>query len=241
MDDECPYCIPGSVSGPLNDEHVVPARLGGNLVIRAHKQCNSGAALHVDNPLMRDPDVEILRALSGAVNTRTRRFKGAQFGGWLPDAAPALLRATPEGVTLEQRAAGDLHEVGQGEFTFTLPTLPDDELQAATAKVLDRVRASHPGRTVELVAQEPRSAPVPIERSWALAPWVWPRFAAKVALGVLSLTMPPEWRGSDGELFLLALFRNGDVYGAPSGGCLCGAYAARRRRPHAPPHLPVGT
>ena len=215
---DCPYCLPGSVLGPLNDDHVIPAKLGGTLTVRAHEACNSGAALYIDNPLMADPDVELLRGISGALNTRTGRFKGAQFPGALADRAPALMRAGPDGVVIEQVAAGVPEFVADGEFVFTLPSLPPEELAERTAKILDQLRAEHPGKTVELVSQEPRSARVTIERSWGLMPWVWPRFAAKVALAVLSITMPPEWQGSDGQLFLLALFRNGEVYGSPSGG-----------------------
>jgi hypothetical protein len=160
----CPYCLPGSVHGPLNDDHVIPAKLGGTLTVRAHETCNSGAALYVDNPLMADPDVELLRGISGALNTRTGRFKGAQFPGALGDQAPALMRAGADGVVIEQVAAGVPQLAADDEFVFTLPPLAQDELAKRTAKVLDRLRAEHPGKTVELVSQEPRSAPVTIER-----------------------------------------------------------------------------
>jgi hypothetical protein len=83
--------------------------------------------------------------------------------------------------------------------------------------VLAAIRAEHPGKAVELIRQGTRLGEVTFEHSWGLAPWVWPRFAAKVALGVLSLTMPPAWRGSDGELFLLALFRAGKVISTEDG------------------------
>jgi hypothetical protein len=79
--------------------------------------------LHVDNPLMNDPDVEILRALSGVRNTRTRRFHGTQFRGDLQDDAPVLLKASPDGVLIEQVAPGVPQPAADGEFTFTLPLL----------------------------------------------------------------------------------------------------------------------
>src|SRR5438034_847596 len=85
---------------------LVLARLGGTRVVRTHRHCNGNAAKCVDNPLMRDGDVGMLRALSGATNTRNGSYRGAQFRGDLADRAPALLRASPDGVVIEQVAAG---------------------------------------------------------------------------------------------------------------------------------------
>lgn len=210
----CPYCLPDTVAGPFDVEHVIPAKLGGTLEIRTHKKCNGGAASAIDNPLMADPDVEMLRALSGAHNTRTKRHRGAQFAGHLQDDAKALLRATSGGVIIEQVTSSEPQVNTYGTFTYSLPV---KNSEAHSAKLLERLRRENPGKTVELVGSEPRRGHVSIERSWHLAPWVWPRFAAKVALGVCSLVMPPEWRGSPGELFLLALFRAGTVIGAAGG------------------------
>jgi hypothetical protein len=214
----CPYCIAGSFDGPLNDDHVIPAKLGGTFVVRAHARCNKEAADHVDNVLMRDPDVEMLRALSGARNTRTRKVKGAQFPGQLGDRAPALLRASPGGVDLEQVAASEPLLTESGDFVFTVPVT---NVAEHTERVLTAMRAKYPGKTVELVQQEARHEDVSIQRTWGMVPWAWPRFAAKVALAALAVAMPPEWRGSHGELTLLALYRCGQVHGSPSGGIPC--------------------
>lgn len=209
----CPYCTPDGPDGPYNDEHVIPAKLGGNLVIRAHEKCNSQSALFIDNPLMANPDVEMLRGLSGVVNTRTGRRRGSQFVGLLEDDARALLRADSGEVVLEQVGVGDPQVADEdGLFTFTLPhSSSPATIEKQTERVLAELRDRFPGKTVELVNQERRKGTVKIERSWNLDPAVWPRFVAKIALGVLHQTMPAAWRGSEGELFLLFLFRVGNV------------------------------
>ncbi len=210
----CPYCVSASQDVEFNDEHVIPAKLGGTLVIRAHPKCNGDAATAIDNPLMDDPDVEMLRAITGVRNTRTGRLRGAQFSARLDDDATALVRVSPEGLIVEQVTASTPRLDSDGKFTFTLGT---QAVEKQTARLLEELRKKYPGKTVTLDSQQPRKGQVTVERSWGLMPWVWPRFAAKVALGVLSLTMPPAWRGSDGEVFLLALFRLGKVIGAPDG------------------------
>lgn len=70
---------------------------------------------------MADPDVEILRGLSGVRNTRLGgRPKGAQFRADLADAASAFLRAGIDGVEITQVGAGTPATSGEGQFTFTL-------------------------------------------------------------------------------------------------------------------------
>jgi hypothetical protein len=136
----CPYCLSGGPASAFNVEHVLPAKLGGTLLIDAHETCNNQAALHVDNPLMRDPDIEILRALSGVSNTRNNRRKGAQFRGELEDEAPALLRATPAGVTIEQVAASEPKLQSDGSFVFSVPAA---DAEAHTTKLLARLQTQY--------------------------------------------------------------------------------------------------
>ncbi len=211
----CPYCTRPLSEQPTNIEHVIPAELGGTIVIRTHSQCNSDVAKAIDNPLMLDPDVQMHRALSGAHNVRTKKpFRGSQWPGTLPDGAKALLKATPKGVTIEQVAASTPKLDENGNFVFTMPA---DDVENRTTKVLSELQARFPSKTVSIVAQGERTALVGIERSWALAPWIWPRFVAKVAAGVLSMAMPPAWRGSPGELSVLTLLRQGHVQGTVGG------------------------
>jgi hypothetical protein len=181
---------------------VIPAKLGGTLVIRAHRLCNNAAAKLIDNPLMGIPDVELLRALSGATNTRTKRFRGTQLPGELGDEARALLRADPSGVTIEQVGPGAIKPDDDGNFGFTLP--PTD-IERRTEKMLDELRRRFPDKTVELGDQRSMRSQVSISSRVKVHRATWPRFMAKVALGTLSQVMPSSWHGSDAELYLIGL------------------------------------
>lgn len=215
-EERCPYCPPNVVSGGFNTEHVIPAKLGGTLTIRTHSKCNEQSALAVDNRLMADPDVEVLRALAGVSNTRTNRAaRGSQTPVTLADGARALVRVDPSGHTLEQVGPGEPQRVDEHTYTFTTP--PTGDIERWTERALAKIQAENPGRTVTFEGREARRTHVEAERSWGIRPSTWPRFAAKVALALLDSTLPETWHGSAGELALFALFRNDKVIGAPNG------------------------
>ncbi|MDO9443663.1 MAG: hypothetical protein Q7T73_22505 [Beijerinckiaceae bacterium] len=211
----CPYCARPLSAEETNSEHVIPAELGGTLEVRTHLKCNGEVATVIDNPLMGDPDVQMLRALSGAINVRNKKpFRGSQWPGRLPDGSKALLKASPEGLSIEQVTPSVPEPDENGNFVFSMPA---DDVEKRMARVLEDLQARFPGKEISIASQGERTAVVGIERSWELEPWVWPRFAAKIAACVLQLAMPPSWSGSNGEISVLALVRHGHVQGTVGG------------------------
>ena len=72
-----------------------------------------------------------------------------------------------------------------------------------------QVELENPGRTVTVDSIGVQRTRVAFEYRTGLAPWIWPRFAAKVAIALLGEIMPNGSRGSPAHLGLLALFRQG--------------------------------
>lgn len=201
----CPYC--GRDDVELTEEHVIPSVLGGTLTVWVCGPCNTGSNRYVDQPIIRFPDVAILRALH---DVRSQRFRSkppkVQISGRLSLEGGRALYRPGERIDLIQVQPGDPVPNGDGTFSFVVSA---DAAEQQTASMLRALRQQYPGKTVELVDQELRRSEVIFEHSYPLAPWVWPRFAAKVALGVLHACMPPEWHVSRAARMLRYAFADG--------------------------------
>jgi hypothetical protein len=188
MADECPYRSPHCTGAADSREHAVPQDIGGNFWIPTCEACNRAAAKYIDNPLLADGDVRLLRATYD-VRSPKRRSKVAtdQFVGKLEDGARALFRPGPSGGELKQVTAGEPIVNEDGTFTISASgEHPEEQLERG----LKKLREENPGKTVELESTEARTGEVNFEHSWGLGPWIWPRFAAKVALAMASRTIP---------------------------------------------------
>jgi hypothetical protein len=93
-----------------------------------------------------------------------------------------------------------------GDYRLTVPTArADQHLQAALAQL----QADHPGQTVTVVGEDRSGDGVTLEHGWGIAPWVWPRFDARVALGIGHLAMGEEFSRSVPAGMIRGLFREG--------------------------------
>jgi HNH endonuclease len=162
----CPYCGELKEDDRRTVEHPVPARIGGNLEIETCDECNEGAAQVIDNPvLFRDGDV---RALRPTYDVRSPRRRGrpsrdefiGQFSG---QDAKAAWRPSPAGGEVVQLTATDPTLEEDGTFTVIAP---EDQAEKHLERTLAKLRAAHPGKTVELLSTERQSGDEPPRLSW---------------------------------------------------------------------------
>jgi hypothetical protein len=180
----CPYCGELKADDQRTVEHPVPARIGGNLEIEACSECNEGAARVIDYPILfRDGDVRALRATYDVRSPR-RRGKPAQdefIGQFSGQDAKAAWRPGPAGGEVVQLTATD--PILEEDGTFTV-IAPEEQGEKHLERALAKLRAAHPGKTVELLNSELKSGEVAFEHSWGIDPQMWPRFMAKVAIAL---------------------------------------------------------
>jgi hypothetical protein len=205
----CPYCWQ-EITGTVSVEHLIPKDIGGNLEIPTCEPCNNIAGKYVDNPILRLAQVVTRKAQYDVRNLRRpRRRAKSEIVGTLSIGGGRTIWTSDnrESVFRQVEPAEPVVNV-DGTLTFIVPEARSaDHLQAA----IDRYEAEHPGARVQIQAEDPDAQPVFEFRS-PMAPWAWPRFAAKVAVGTAFLCMPDEWHRSDAAGMLVALFRTGNYY-----------------------------
>jgi len=180
----CPYCEETKNNTARTIEHPVPARMGGNLEIYACGDCNESAARCIDNPILcRDGDVRVLRATHDVRSPRRRRRPARDefIGIFSGQEARAVWRPGPTGGEVAQLTATEPILDADGTFTIVAPAERGKE---HLERALGKLRAAHPGQNVELLDTEEVRSEVVFEHSWGIDPEMWPRFVAKVALGV---------------------------------------------------------
>jgi hypothetical protein len=180
----CPYCGETKDEADRTVEHPVPARMGGNLEIDTCDECNEGAARSIDNPILfGDGDVRVLRATYDVRSPR-RRGRPARdefIGIFSGQDAKAVWRPRAKGGDVAQLTATD--PVPEEDGTFTVIT-PVEDGEKHLERALEKLRAAHPGKTVELLETEQLRGEVVFEHSWGVGLEMWPRFMAKIALAL---------------------------------------------------------
>jgi hypothetical protein len=74
--DYCPYCDKRHAPQQMSDEHVIPASIGGKLVIRACRACNSRLGERIDPLLTRQILVRLMAAETGSALSSHDRIRG---------------------------------------------------------------------------------------------------------------------------------------------------------------------
>jgi hypothetical protein len=168
-----------------NEEHILSSALGAELTTDAFcADCNSLFGREIDGPFVRYRWIQELRA----------RYGIADRYGVVP--SPPRVPATVDGVravvtmgtpwTIETFPED---EIVDDSFRFTVRADQEDEI---VAKKLERLRRRY-GAVVEVGSRAPvPNDPLTAQFSETLSVDFWPRFAAKVTLGVASL-LPDRW------------------------------------------------
>src|SRR3954454_20536023 len=105
----CPYFGDDVDRAIVEDEHIVPAELGGNLTVGSCSACNRGSAKYVDRPVQRNRLVEIRRARYDVrhVRRRRRRVKLNVVGHDSTGGGRQLGHPSPSGGSLVQARASE--------------------------------------------------------------------------------------------------------------------------------------
>lgn len=190
-DDICAYCGEPKLTGTENPEHVLPAAINGRFTTRSVcGDCNEWAGEKVDQPWLEDPFVGHTRFVHEIPN----RY------GKLIEFDPLLTGETEDGTRIAIDRDGRPHALNS-------PIVYDEEADQYTIKAKDHEdaerlrgrferRAEDEGKTAELGPMEERSEHPQVEGAAVIHPGHWARMAAKVTLGYLAETRPPEWRTS---------------------------------------------
>jgi hypothetical protein len=199
--------------------HVVPALIGGTLTVGECEPCNGDSARIVENPVLFEGHVKKLRALYRTRPSQgKRKSSGLGFTGSLDSGAKARWmpgRATDDLVPL---TAGEPILSEDGLYTFTSP-VTDYEVHAH--RVIENLKALYPGKQVTPGVLHEVTGEVQFDYGWSAHPMLWPRFAAKIALGLGAEAFGDAWSASHEAERLRALFREGRIYeGLFNGGLL---------------------
>lgn len=198
----CWFC--GAAGLSLTDEHVLSqSNFGGRLVApkRVCRPCN-GKAGNLERQIVTVPPL-ISFAGDAAHELRPSKPRYPEARAIHPDGARGRAELTPEGariVSWEPRQIGvegdtAIWEVGEGE---------EQKFERRRRDRGERVRAvGRPlgeGRYMQLAG------------GFGIGFFeLWPRFAAKVALGCASLTLHEEWLDSEGASVLQDLFQRANA------------------------------
>jgi len=196
----CFYCAE-PFDGAQDGEHILPAAIGSHLVTRrVCTPCNRRAGIEIDRPWLRHPEIVQLRAIY-KIPDRRGRVRPASWQGELGGGKTAEISVEGETVRVVPRPS-ESFENG----IWTVEGYDD----AAAEKKLQRLRRDH--GDVRLISSESRptqnlSATV----THTLDVDVWPRFGAKVALGVASLVVADDsWLDSSLAQHLRSVLWHGD-------------------------------
>ena len=204
----CPYCGRDVDRALVEDEHIVPAELGGNLTVASCSECNRGSARYIDGLVQKHRFVEIRRARYDVRNVRhrRRRVKLNIVGHDSVGGGRQLWQPRRNGGSLVQVRPSEPVLVADDEYRLTVP---EEKAEQHLAAALTQLRADHPGVSFTVVDADRRGDSVVFEHGWGMEPSVWPRFAAKVALGIGHLAMGEEFSRSVPAGMMRGLFREG--------------------------------
>jgi hypothetical protein len=183
----CFYCG-GPLTGHERPEHIIPAAIGAELVThRVCDACNTRAGEEVDQPWLGDPHVLPLRMMHTVLDRRDQPVRPRPVRATLDDGRVALvaehgthfeIRPLPRVIVDE--AAGTVHvEASRDDM---------DKIAARLEKEHGTLRWSTP---------RPGPTTVTATATRELSIEMWPRFAAKVTLGIMSLVVDDSWLDAD--------------------------------------------
>lgn len=133
--------------------------------------------------MYRDGDVRVLRATYDVRSPRRRRkpVRDEFVGVFSGEDAPAMWRPGPTGGEVVQLTATDPISEADGTFTVVAPA---ENGQKHLERALEKLKAAHPGKSVDLLDTEWVRGEVVFEHSWGIDPGMWPRFMAKIGTAV---------------------------------------------------------
>jgi hypothetical protein len=185
----CAYCGRTAGSETHPPEHIFPAAVGGTLVTDAVcSSCNQRAGSEVDQPWMEWPLVMELRHRFDVRDRDRKRPRPVRWKGNLISADhPARVDLRGERV--------DVGVLPRQDEESGLRVYSGDP--ADVAKWRQRTQAADPRARFVEFPSEALEGPLQARVTWQLSVDIWPRFAAKVALGAASLIASPSWLESD--------------------------------------------
>ncbi len=181
----CFYCGRSLGGARHPREHVLPAAVGGTLLTdRICAGCNRQAGSEVDQPWQNWPLIMELRHRFAVPDRdgkppRPVRWTGALTAG----GGPAAIDVKGQRVDVRILPTEDVYlgmRVHKGE-------------PADIAKRTRRILRDAPEAEIVNLPSATLPGPLSAQATWELDVHVWPRFAAKVALGIASLVADDEW------------------------------------------------
>lgn len=201
MRQQCFYCAEQLDQSP-EPEHILPASIRAELTThRVCTRCNRWAGKEIDQPWLGEVHVREARQRWQVPDRQGNPPPAVSYKGKLQDGGEAIVKVIGDQVQIRRRP----NRIDHGE-SITLTGYSQEEYE----KILERLRRQYPN----LVAPKKLTfddtsltATVHLESIVHL----WPRFAAKVALGVTSLLVPDSWLATDVAIGLRQILRNGHL------------------------------
>lgn len=190
-DDLCIYCGEPVLTGAEDPEHAVPAAINGRLITTAVcVPCNRQAGKEIDQPWLNDPFV---------LDTRfTDRIPDRR--GNLVAASPMLTGMTADGRRVTMGHDGVPRQLNQPvthDPATGMTTISASDQASLDAQIEKQKRkAQAAGKSFTPGHHQSASDHARIEVTLEIAPGVWRRMAAKIALALLGEQQPAAWRRS---------------------------------------------
>lgn len=195
----CFYCA-DELDGVPEPEHILPAAINAGLTTRrVCTPCNHWAGTEVDRPWLETAGVREARLRWKVPDRWGGTVSKIVYKGALPDGDAALIVLTDDNVEIRRRPQA----VDNGD-TITLTGYNQPEY----AKAIGRLRQRYPNLEApeELtLVNGLLTATVNLHSNVH----IWPRFVAKVALGVASLVADDSWIDSSDATGLRGVLRHG--------------------------------
>jgi hypothetical protein len=181
-------------------EHILPASIRAELIThRVCTPCNRWAGEEIDQPWLSEVHVKNARQRWQIPDRRGNPAPSVSYPGKLGDGGEALVRIIGEQVNIRRLPS----KVDHGD-SITLTGYDQKEYE----KIVERLRRQYPKLVAPkeiTVHNTSLAATVHLESNVH----IWPRFAAKVALGIASLLVPDSWLATDVAIGLRQVLRDG--------------------------------
>lgn len=181
----CFYCGRTVLQGRHPPEHILPAAVGATLITdKVCSDCNRRAGSEVDWPWQNWPLIMELRHRFAVLDRDGKPARPVTWPGQL--------------VSGDARAAVDVK--GERVDVRILPSEYDEDGvrvfegdEADLAKRRQRILRKSPDARIVPLPSRTLPGPLSAKVEWTLSVHIWPRFMAKVALGVASLIAEEAW------------------------------------------------
>jgi hypothetical protein len=186
----CPYCLQVLPLSARSVEHLLPAAVGGALTTDACGSCNAQFADEVDKPFLRDLWMREDRHRHQVTERRGRLTPAPRVRCELSDGTPAVAVLDRSGWYAELLPTEEW--VDENTFRFSI----DANDIAARDKKVARMEKQL-GQPVKVASTRSRIIEHPeVKLHYEVEATMWPRFGAKLALGVGALALGSDWLGS---------------------------------------------